>query len=186
MKVSAASLLVLTLAAVAVFVGGCGKEGSEPAASTNIAFWSPVFSSGEDIPDKHTCDGVGVSPPLIWGELPEGTASLAFLMEDPGAADGQGFVHWLLYNVPPQAGSLAEAIAPRRDLPGGAHQGRGTSGIGYACPSPPRGELHRYHFRLYALDALLDIPGGATKEQLLEAMEGHVLGRGEFVGTCER
>jgi Raf kinase inhibitor-like YbhB/YbcL family protein len=179
-------LLSCALAVLVLFVGGCGEAGPEPVEVVNIAFASQAFSSGEDMPDEYTCDGLGISPPLGWGTLPEGTASLAVIMDDPGAADGAGFVHWLLYNIPPQAGSLSKAIAPKRDLPGGAHQGRGTSGIGYVCPSPPRGELHRYHFRLYALDIVLDLPGGANKEQLLAAMEGHILGRGEFVGTCKR
>lgn len=184
MKMSIAFLLAL--AVLTLTAGGCGETRHEPVASAAIPFASQAFSSGDDIPDEYTCDGVGVSPPLGWGELPEGTASLAVFMEDRAAADGETFVHWLIYNIPPQAGSLSKAIAPKRDLPGGAHQGRGTAGIGYEPPSPPRGELHRYHFNLYALDTLLELPGGATKEQLLEAMEGHVLGRGEFVGTVQR
>lgn len=184
MKIKAISLLAL--AALALTFCGCAESGPEPVGVVNIPFGSPAFSSGEDMPDEYTCDGAGVSPPLRWGAVPEGTISLTIIMDDPGAGDGEGFVHWLLYNIPPQAGSLAKAIAPRRDLPGGAHQGRGTAGIGYACPSPPRGELHRYHFRIYALDVMLDVPGGASREQLMEAMEGHILGRGEFVGTCNR
>ena len=184
MKMSVTSLLVFVVLALAA--GGCGEAGPEPAGTTSIAFSSPAFPSGEDIPDMYTCDGVGVSPPLQWGELPEGTASLAVIMDDPLGAGGEGFVHWVLYNVPPQAGSLAEAIAPRRDLPGAAHQGKATCGIGYVPPSPPRGEVHRYHFKLYALDLVLDTPGGATRDQLVDAMEGHVLGRGEFVGTFQR
>ena len=179
-------LLLSGLVLVALLAGGCGEAEPETPAAVNIAFASPAFSSGEDMPDEYTCEGMGISPPLGWGELPEGTASMAIIMEDPGAADGEGFVHWLIYNIPPQAGSLSRAIAPKRDLPGGAHQGSGTAGIGYTCPSPPKGEVHRYHFKLYALDIVLDLPGGADKEQLLEAMEGHVLGRGEFVGTCQR
>ena len=180
-------LVLLCIVVAALFAGGCGEAGREEPAVVNIVFGSPDFSSGEDMPDDYTCEGMGISPPLGWRELPEGTISLAIIMEDPRAADGEGFVHWLLYNVPHQAGSVSRAIAPIRDLPGGAHQGRGTSGsIGYTCPSPPKGEVHRYHFRLYALDVVLDLPGGANKEQLLAAMEGHVLGRGEFVGTCRR
>lgn len=184
MKLTATSLLALAVCILSL--SGCGEAGPESAEIVNIPFASTAFSSGEDMPGDYTCDGLGISPPIGWGAVPEGTASLAVIMDDPAGAGGQGYVHWLLYNIPPQAGALAQAIAPKRDLPGGAHQGRGTAGIGYTCPSPPRGELHRYHFRLYALDIMLDLPGGANREQLLEAMEGHILGRGEFVGTCKR
>ncbi|MBD3348622.1 MAG: YbhB/YbcL family Raf kinase inhibitor-like protein [Candidatus Eisenbacteria bacterium] len=140
------------------------------------------------MPVRHTCDGEDVSPPLQWKNLPQGTVSLALVMDDPDAVPVAGKVwdHWILYNIPARAVSLAEGISSEEDLPGGAHNGRGSSRVGYQGPCPPPGQVHTYVFRGYALDTILDLPGGATKEQVLEAIDGHVLASARLTAKYER
>lgn len=127
----------------------------------------------------------GVSPPLSWQSVP-GAASYAIIMEDPDARPYRPFVHWLAWNIPAAVTALPEGVQeqPRLTEPAGVLQGRNTRGsTGYYGPRPPVGEpAHRYHFQVFALDTLLDLPFGADREQLVAAMQGHVLARGSLVG----
>jgi len=158
---------------------------SDEEVAMTIELTSTAFNAGEAIPAIYTCDGDDISPPLQWQNVPEGTGSLALIMDDPDAPRGT-WVHWVLYNIPPSTGGLPENVAPADSLPGGGSQGRSSwNRVGYGGPCPPSG-THRYFFKLYALDAELDLAPGATKEQLLAAMEGHVLAQGELVGTYAR
>jgi Raf kinase inhibitor-like YbhB/YbcL family protein len=146
---------------------------------------SPAFAHGGSIPVDFCCDDKDISPALQWGEPPQGTNSLALIMDDPDAPSGT-WVHWVLYNLPVSARSLPEGVPPDAELPDGSRQGRNSWGrLGYGGPCPPRG-THRYFFKLYALDTQLGLPAGATKEQLLKAMQGHVLASAELMGTYAR
>jgi Raf kinase inhibitor-like YbhB/YbcL family protein len=141
---------------------------------------SAAFAHGELIPRRHTCDGEDVSPALEWSEPPEGTRSLALVVDDPDAPGGT-FTHWLASGVPPDARSLAEGeSAPV--------EGRNDFGeLGCRGPCPPSGHgPHRYSFRLYALDAEPDLVAGAGKRDVERALEGHVLAVAELVGSYER
>ncbi len=147
---------------------------------------SPFFADGEPIPRQFTADDADVSPVLNWQGAPAGVKSFALICDDPDAPAGT-WVHWLIYRIPPEATGL-QAEAPRSGaLPNGARQGVNSSGaIGYEGPAPPAGQVHHYSFRIYALDAMPDLKPGATKEQLMAAMEGHILAQGELTGLYKR
>ena len=150
---------------------------------------SPVFSHNGEIPSRHTCDGQDLSPPLRWEGLPEGTKSLALIVDDPDAPDPAApkmtWVHWVLYNIPPTAAGLAEGVSSK-DLPKGTLDGLNDwKRTGYGGPCPPIGR-HRYFHKLYALDTVLADLGKPTKIKLEKAMEGHILGKAEIVGTYRR
>jgi len=146
---------------------------------------SEAFEEGGMIPKKYTCDGEDASPPLSWTGVPEGTKALALICDDPDAPVGT-WVHWVIFNIPPDTTGLSENIPPERVLESGARQGRNDFGnIGYGGPCPPRG-THRYYFKLYALDKKVDLEPGATKDELLKAMEGHILAEGRLMGRYKR
>lgn len=139
---------------------------------------SPAFAHGGVIPSKYTCEGENVSPPLEWSDVPEGARAMALVVDDPDAP-AKVWVHWVLYNLPPEAGLLPEGT---RGLEATAREGRNDFGdVGYGGPCPPRG-THRYRFRLFALDAHLDMGEACSKAELLRAMEGHVLAEAELTG----
>jgi Raf kinase inhibitor-like YbhB/YbcL family protein len=149
-----------------------------------LSITSTAFFHGKPIPSNYSCDGKGISPPLAWSGAPDGTKTFALIMDDPDAPMGT-YVHWVIYNIPSSAAGLPEAVSKDARLANGSQQGPNSSGrAGYAGPCPPGG-THRYFFKLYALDAVLDL-SGAGKEQLLKAMEGHILARGELMGTYSR
>ena len=145
-----------------------------------LTITSDVFASGQSIPAKYTCKGKNISPALSWTEPPAETQSLALIMDDPDAPGGT-WVHWLLFNIPVNT----------RTLPEGLHTGSMSVGknswgdMQYGGPCPPSG-THRYFFKLYALDNNLSLSPGSTKDQLLKAMDGHILAQGELVGTFSK
>jgi Raf kinase inhibitor-like YbhB/YbcL family protein len=146
---------------------------------------SSAFGSGEMIAAKYTCDGADFSPPLEWAGSPAGTRSFALICDDPDAPMGT-WVHWVIYDIPPTATMLAEGITRQKDLPGGGTQGiNDFRKIGYGGPCPPGG-THRYFFKLYALDTMLGLKPGITKDQLLKAMRGHILAEAQLMGTYRR
>ena len=157
---------------------------------SQITIQTTAFAGNETIPRKYTGDDADLSPPLTWAGLPEGTKELALIVDDPDAPRPEPWVHWVIYKIPADAGGLPEAISTseRPSEPPGALQGKTDFGsIGYGGPAPPRGHgVHRYFFKLYALDTKLDLGPGATKHELLKTMQGHVLAQGELVGTYER
>jgi len=151
-----------------------------------IRLFSTAFKNGAEIPSRYTGDGRDVSPPLKWENLPEGTESLALICDDPDAPVGT-WVHWVIYGIPPDTKELPEAVPPKKVLKSGAKQGLNDfRRIGYGGPAPPPGRPHRYFFKLYALDTELDLKPGATKKDLLRAMEGHILAQGQLMGTYKR
>ncbi|NIM20609.1 MAG: YbhB/YbcL family Raf kinase inhibitor-like protein [Candidatus Latescibacteria bacterium] len=150
-----------------------------------IKLESAAFEHGGMIPSKYTCDGADVSPPLVWSGLPEGTKSVALICDDPDAPMGT-WVHWVIYNIPPDTTSLDEGIPSKENIELGARQGKNDfRKIGYGGPCPPGG-THRYFFKLYALDTVLDLEPGATKRELLKSMEGHISAQGELMGRYKR
>ena len=151
----------------------------------SIELSSTAFQPGTFIPKHFTEDGADKSPPLHWSEPPQGTKSLALICDDPDAPRGT-WVHWVLFNLPPQSRELAEGMPTSATLPSGAKQGKNSwEEIGYRGPAPPSGK-HRYFFKLYALDVTLDLPSGATKTQLESAMKGHILAEGQLMGNYQR
>ena len=155
----------------------------------SLALTSPAFTPGGEIPALFTCEGRDVSPALRFTGVPESARSLALVVDDPDAPDPKApkmtWVHWVLYNLPPTASGLPEAVAPA-DLPAGTRQGTNDwKRTGYGGPCPPIGR-HRYYHKLYALDAVLPDLGAATKAELEAAMKGHVVAQVELVGTYEK
>jgi Raf kinase inhibitor-like YbhB/YbcL family protein len=148
---------------------------------------STAFREGAAIPKKHSGEGVDVSPPLEWQGAPPGTESFSLICDDPDAPSGT-WTHWVLYNLPRDTTALEESVAKEERLSNGALQGKNSwpkNNIGYQGPMPPSGK-HRYFFKIYALDNVLDLAAGANKAQLEKAMKGHVLAHGELMGTYER
>lgn len=148
---------------------------------------SPAFVSGEEIPRKYTCEGSDVSPPLVWSGAPAETRTFALIVDDPDAPDPRApqrtWVHWLVYDIPAEETGLREAVRNELDLPGGALMANNDWGkAAYGGPCPPIGR-HRYFFHLFALDVEALDPEAPTKAAVEEAMEAHVLGRAELMGT---
>ena len=151
----------------------------EGEITMQMSLTSPAFNEGEAIPVQYSCDGENVSPDLDWFGIPEGTVSLAFIMDDPDAPVGT-LIHWVLYNIP------ADMPGLQLGMTGVGVDGTNSWGTtGYGGPCPPGG-THRYYFKLYALDLSLDLEAGVNKEELLTAMDGHILGQAELMGTYTR
>lgn len=155
----------------------------------SLTITSSVFEHNNSIPLRYTCDGDDISPPLAWHDAPEGAKSLVLIVDDPDAPDPAApkmtWVHWILYNLPPDSTELSEAIA-LEDLPSGTLEGLNDwKRTGYGGPCPPIGR-HRYFHKLYALDKILPELGKPTKSQLKQAMEGHILEQAELIGTYQR
>lgn len=150
---------------------------------------SPAFDHQGEVPRTYTCDGENHSPPLVWTGVPAGTKGLALIVDDPDAPDPKApkrvFIHWVLYNIPPETSGLAPAIRPEQ-LPAGTREGLNDWGrTGYGGPCPPIGS-HRYFHKLYALDTVLPDLKRPTKSRLLAAMEGHILAETQLIGTYQR
>lgn len=157
-----------------------------------IQLESVVMADGETIPRDYTPDGRNLSPPLTWSQLPEGTRELAVVCADFGAGNPPPWVHWIIYSIPGTASGLPEGLPITWDqqIPTeilGSIQGLNSWGRPYyRGPAPPAGTPHLYHFTVYAIDAVLGLESGLTREEFLEAVDGHVIGRGELVPVYER
>jgi Raf kinase inhibitor-like YbhB/YbcL family protein len=189
---SVALLLVSIVAAAGCTTNMTNQTAtSTPSATAShdaktIELTSPALTAGERIPPVFTCAGKNDSPALSFGTAPEGTASLAVICEDPDALVGT-FTHWILYNIPPGTTSLPQGIARKLVFPdGSAHCVNYFGKTGYDGPCPPPGKPHRYFFHLYALDTLLDLRTPVTKKSIDAAMQGHIVGQGELLGTYGR
>ena len=149
---------------------------------------SERFSEGAAIPARHTCDGADLSPPLAWTAAPPATVTQALICDDPDAP-GKTWVHWVLYNLPAHVTALPEGVPKSETLEnlGGARPGTTDfERVGYGGPCPPPGKPHRYFFKLYALDARLELPAGARKAEVERAMKGHALAEAQLMGTYKR
>jgi Raf kinase inhibitor-like YbhB/YbcL family protein len=166
-----------------------GADQPNPPKVMNLQITSTAFSEGQPIPAKYSCEGSDASPPLKWitqSGTPGTIKSFALIMDDPDAPVGT-WVHWVLYDLPPNTTGLPEDVAKTQFIAGNAKQGLNSwPRPGYGGPCPPPGKPHRYFFKLYALDTMLDLKPGATKKDLLKAMEGHVLAEGQLMGTYQR
>ena len=188
-RLTAFLIPVLALAGLTSNCSAQKEEKEEPTMAIHanpIHVTSEAFQEGGTIPRAHTCDGADESPPLAWAGVPEECKSLALIADDPDAPMGT-WVHWVLYNLPADTRNLPEGVSMKRTLENGASQGKTDFGrIGYGGPCPPSGKPHRYDFKVYALDVKLNLSPGATKEQLLRAMEGHILAQGQLMGKYGR
>ncbi len=182
--------LLLLVPVLAIALAACGGDDDDgggasltPVETGPVIFASDAFSSGGEIPVEYSCDGDNISPPLAWSRLPAGTESLALTMDDP---DANGYVHWVMYNMPPDSSGLGADILPDEELDDGSLQGVNSLGeIGYTGPCPPGGE-HQYVFRIYALNAEIDLGAGSTLAEVEAAIADHVLALSELVGTFSR
>jgi Raf kinase inhibitor-like YbhB/YbcL family protein len=150
---------------------------------------STAFADNGAIPKQYTCEGADISPPLQWSNAPQGTKSFALILDDPDAPDPKApkmtWVHWVVQNIPASAQSLPEGAA-QHGMPTGAMQGLNDwKRTGYGGPCPPVGR-HRYVHKLYALDTVLSGPEHPTKEQLLQALQGHILAQTQLIGTYQK
>lgn len=150
---------------------------------------SNAFVDDGAIPEKYTCEGIDVSPPLHWENVPEQAKSLVLIIDDPDAPDPKApkttWVHWVLYNIPVDVNELTENASAAM-LPQGAEQGLNDwKNIGYGGPCPPIGR-HRYFHKLYALDCDIEGLHRATKKQIETAMKGHIIAETRIIGTYEK
>jgi Raf kinase inhibitor-like YbhB/YbcL family protein len=147
---------------------------------------SAAFKTGGEIPRQHTCDGADLSPALAWSGAPAGTRCFVLIVDDPDAPVGT-WVHWVLYDLPATVTELPQGVPKDERLPSGAQQGMNDfRKVGYDGPCPPPGKPHRYFFKLYGLDGPTQLKARATKDAVLRAIEGHVLGQAELMGTYKR
>jgi hypothetical protein len=161
----------------------------EPTTEANMSFklTSDAFAHGQSIPAKYSCIGRNISPPLAWTDPPAGAQSFALIVDDPDAPAGT-WVHWVLFNIPADARELQEdlPVKGKNVDPNSIYVGKNSWGdIGYGGPCPPSG-THRYYFKLYALDTLISLLPGASKDQLLKEMDGHILAQTELMGTFSK
>ncbi len=190
--------MVVAVVALALVAGCREADGKAPAAAgdgagatkskggATMKLHSTAFEEGGPIPAEYTCDGADVSPPLSWSGAPEGTRAFALICDDPDAPAGT-WLHWTIWNIPGDRTSLPKGVSKAEHVLDGARQGRNDfRKIGYGGPCPPPGPAHRYYFRLYALNAPLDLPAGATRAQLESAMKGHVLATATLMGRYQR
>lgn len=158
-----------------------GQSQTSTTREASLTLTSAAFNSGQMIPKRYTCDGENINPPLSVSGIPEGTQSLSLIVDDPDAPTGT-WVHWLVWNIPPQFSDIPEDSSPPSAL-------QGTNDFGkeqWGGPCPPPGLEHRYAFKLFALDALLELQRGANKPLLEKAMEGHILNQTELIGIYAR
>jgi Raf kinase inhibitor-like YbhB/YbcL family protein len=178
------ALFVTALLGCLVAAGGADKP--NPQKVMNLQITSTAFSEGQPIPAKYSCEGSDISPPLKWTNAPANTKSFALIADDPDAPAGT-WVHWVLYDLPPNTTGLPEDVAKTQFIAGNAKQGLNSwPRLGYGGPCPPPGKPHRYFFKLYALDTMLDLKLGATKKDVEAAMKGHILAEGQLMGTYQR
>ncbi len=160
---------------------GAASEPEIPKGVPTMQLTSTAFKEGEAIPDVHAHENKNLSPPLKWTDVPAGVKSLALICDDPDAPRGT-WVHWVLFNIPPDTRELPSSPAGKIDVPGAIQGKNDFKKLGYGGPAPPSG-THRYYFKLYALDKVLDLKEGATKDELVKAMKDHIVAQGQLMGT---
>lgn len=178
-------LPAILLSLLCGFAPAPGNAGAG-AGGANFQLKAAAFAPGALIPRRHTCQGADVSPALSWTDPPAGTKSFALIVTDPDAP-AHTWVHWIIYNLPANARQLPEGVSKSATVQHGALQGSNDfERLGYGGPCPPPGKPHRYFFRLYALNAQLNLKPGASREQVEEAMKGHILARAELMARYGR
>ena len=174
--------LILVSCVIRIHVEAIGKEGY----AMKLDIKSTAFGEGNSIPKQYTCDGADISPQLSWSQPPEGTGIMVLICDDPDAPMGT-WVHWVLYGLSPDTLEISENIPDDKEVLGGAKHGvNDFHKYGYGGPCPPGG-THRYFFKLYAVDTeVVDLDPGATKDEVLVAIKGHVLAEGQLMGRYSR
>lgn len=181
----------IILFALALFAGmftvrGSDGTGTEKERIMSLQLMSSAFADGKTISIKYSGQGEDISPPLSWSGAPAGTRSFALIVEDPDAPL-MTFTHWVIFNLPPGKTSLPENVAKSEELPDGSRQGKNSfQRTGYSGPMPPTKKPHRYYFKIFALDSFLDLDSRATKKELLQAMDGHILAEGQLIGIYQK
>lgn len=195
-----AALRVSAFVVLCVVLSACGGKASAPPTATRAAptlvaltpvaalptmTLQSVFADGASFPGQYTCIGLNTSPPLFWGGAPAATKTVSVFMDDPDA--GGTFTHWVVYNLPGSETGIPEALPASAHFDNGVQQGiNGIGNTGYAGPCPPKGALHHFRFFVYALDAALTLGDGVTKQEVTNAMNGHILAIGKLTGTYRR
>lgn len=176
-------VLCIAIAAIVVLLSKQRAITSKKKQMNNvqpITIQSPAFAANQEIPAKYTCDGANVNPPLTFTNIPENAKSLVLIVDDPDAP-AKTWVHWIIYNIPPQTTSVDENSVPQNAKLGTTDFGKS----GYGGPCPPSG-THRYFFKVYALDAMFEDLKNPAKDVLEQKMQGHIVGQGELVGLYKR
>jgi Raf kinase inhibitor-like YbhB/YbcL family protein len=181
--------VVATTAAVALgcaagLMAATGRPDPDKAGPLSVS--SPSFEARKPIPAENSCEGGNISPALNWSGAPAGTKSFAVIMDDPDAPAGV-WVHWVYYDLPPAISSLPAGVKPVEKPETGGRQGMNSfHQVGYGGPCPPPGRAHRYFFKVYALDKELGLEARASRAEVDNAMAGHILARGQLMGTYQR
>jgi Raf kinase inhibitor-like YbhB/YbcL family protein len=171
--------LIVLLAGLSLTLVSAAQQGG------TMKVESSAFTDGQPIPQKYTCQGTDVSPGLTWSGAPQNTKAFALIVDDPDAPVGT-WVHWVFYNLPTQTHALPEGVPKTEQALGGVQGMNDFKKIGFGGPCPPPGKPHRYYFKLYALDASLNLKAGASKPEVERAMLGHILAHAELMGTYQR
>jgi Raf kinase inhibitor-like YbhB/YbcL family protein len=186
---------LLVIACILGIILACGAKKSDRDSNGKdnsmriFKIKCPAFADNDSMPVKYTCDGDDISPKLEWSGVPDGAKSLALICDDPDAPMGT-WVHWVMFNLPPEMTKIDEKYTPSRGL--SDNDDGIIDGIndfrcpGYNGPCPPKGPAHRYYFKLYALDIILNLKTGASKTDVEKAMSGHILGQTELIGKYQR
>lgn len=186
---------IVALVVTALLLGGCASTEKLASRSKSaggmigLKLTSPAFQYDKMIPKKYTVDGDNVSPPLTWGRGPAQTRGYVLIVEDPDVKGSEPYVHWIVYGIPTDQTSLADGASGVNGMkgPSGVMEGKNSKGLtGYVGPEPSPGKEHRYFFQLFAVDAPLNLPAGADKKAVMEAMQGHALLQGELIGKYQR
>lgn len=186
----------LILVGVTLGFSGCSSNSSntptatsptaKTTSSSSLVLTSSAFATGDKIPVKYTQQGDNVSPPLSWNLTPSGTQSFALMVEDIDGPSGI-ITHWIIFNIPNNVHELPEAVPVQDKLDNGALQGNNVRNTrGYVGPSPPAGTTHRYEFTLFALDQMLNLNAGASRADIISAIQGHILAVGQTMGIYQR
>jgi len=177
-------VMIVMILILMVFVS-CSKSGEGAKKVAALEVKSTAFGHAMSMSDKYTCDDMDISPPLEWKNAPAGTKSFAIICETPDAPTGN-WVQWVIYDIPAEMTNLPQSVAKTEQLDFGARQGKNEfDQVGYSGPCLPAGE-HRFFFRVYALDGPTNLKAGAKKEELVEAMKGHMLAEGALMGVYGR
>lgn len=181
---------VVTAITLSTNAEGSTRVGKPKEKKMAFSIKTGAFNEGGEIPKLYTGEGKDLSPPLEWSGAPEGTKQLAIICDDPDAPTPEPWVHWVIYRIPTDTTKLVEGIPTKEtlELPPGTLQGKNSwDKIGYGGPMPPPGHgWHRYYFTLYALNAELDLKPGLTKQELLNAIGGHVIEKTQVMGKYQR
>ena len=177
--------LTICATAVGIFTTNASLM-APPETHRKMELTSDAFKDGQPIPSRYTCDDKNISPALAWKGAPEGTRSLAIIVDDPDSPTGL-WTHWVVFNIPADSSGLAEDAVKSKTTPASLRQGLNDfKNIGYGGPCPLAGKQHRYFFKVFALDIALDLQSGVTRRDVEAAMTKHILAQGQLMGTYQR